>query len=150
MKDEKGSVRTVYIRPMVLAAIFVVAGQIWVYAQWGAERESAGDLADSCLWNAIVTVITVMSIGLMSGFITGTRYEGFVAGVIAACCYVTVLTATILICFELDMTFGLFGMSRDPKEVIGVSLALVLAGAPVFGWILHSRPGKAALGRVGL
>lgn len=150
MKDEKGSVRTVYLRPTVLAVLLVVAGQIWAYAQWGTEREPGDDLAIRWLWNVAATVVTVSAIGLMTGFIAGRRYEGFVAGVIAACCYVTVLTAAILVCFELDLALDVFGMGHDPKLVIGVSLAFVLASAPVFGWLLHSRWGTFLMRRIGL
>jgi hypothetical protein len=150
MKDEKGSVRTVYLRPMVLAALFIVAGQVWISLQWGTEREPGGDMGAGWLWNLAVTMVTVFAIGLMTGFIVGMRYDGFVAGVIAACCYVTVLTATILICFDFDMALGLFGAAQDPKLVIGVSLALVLGTAPLFGWLLYGRWGMSLMSRIGL
>lgn len=139
-----------YMRPVVLAAVFIVTGQVVAYVQWGTVWDSAHDNAAGLFWSAIISAMTALAAGFMAGLVAGRRYEGAMAGAIAACCYAIVLIAALLICFELDHALGLFEIRYDPKSFIIGSLGAVLLSAPLFGWFLHSRTGKNLLRHIGL
>lgn len=150
MKDEKGSVRTVYLRPILLAAMFIAVGQGVTYVKWGTIWTPDYDNSATWFWSAFISALAALAVGLMTGLVAGRRYDGAIAAGIAACCYATVLIAALLICFELDYSLELFEIRYEAKSFIIGSLFAVLASAPLFGWLLHSRAGKALLTRIGL
>lgn len=150
MLERSGAAWRIYIRPFALAAIFTVVGETMMFVLWGMVLYSEGDVLARLLWAVVDAFAMSAVIGLMVGFIVGGRYNGAVAGVISSFCYATVLVAGILICFELDIVLGLFGIRNNPKLYIITVLLATLLSTPLYGWLLHSDKGKALFSRIGL
>lgn len=139
-----------YIRPLALAAVFTVPGDVMLFMYWAGTRYPDGDILANLFWVFASGVGMALAIGLMVGFIVGGRYEGAIAGVIASFCYATVLIAAILISYEADVAMDLFEVRRNPVHFVITAVVPIFLTAPLYGWLLHSNAGKALLSRIGL
>ena len=150
MLDRLAPVWGSYIRPLALAAVFTVPGEAMLFVFWGMVLYPDGDMVAKLLWTAASGVGTAVAIGLMVGFIVGGRYEGTIAGIISSFCYATVLVAAILISYEVDVALDVFGARRDPMLFVLTGFVPTFLTAPLYGWLLHGKAGKALLSRIGL
>ena len=139
-----------YIRPLALAAFFLVPGEAAMFVLWEVTLPSEGSVMARLIWAAVDAVLMTAAVRLLVGFIVGQRYEGAVAAVIASCCYATVLFGGILVCYEIDLELDLFGVRRNPDLFILTSIVPALLSTPLYGWLLHSDFGKSLLARIGL
>lgn len=150
MQGNSAFVRSRYFRPLVLAAFFALPGAAITFVFWGLVVSSGGDVRAKLLYAVASGVGETVAVGFMVGFIVSGRYEGMIAGVISSLCYATVLIAATLICYEIDMALNLFGVPRDPGLFFMTSVVPALLTAPLYGWLLHGRMGKALFARLGL
>ena len=150
MQGRQTPVRRHYIRPLALAAVFMVAGAAMLFVLWGVVLHPDGDSAARLLWAIANAIVMAAAIGLMVGFIVGERYKGGIAMVVSSFCYATVLVAGILVNYEIDLTNDLFGFRRDPALFVQTIVLPAILTAPLYGWLLHGNPGKALLARLGL
>jgi len=150
MKDEQGSVRIVYIRPMVIAGFFAFAGLAILVFFHEFSPDSGIRIGDRLLSAALGAAFMAVAIGAMTGFVVGNRYKGAIAAVLSAFCYAMVWIAGILIGFELDMKFDLFESDESPLSYILAVTIPALLTAPLYGWLLHSGLGRDLLARLGL
>lgn len=150
MQGRSDPVWRVYIRSFAAAAVFTVPSEAMVYVLWGMVLYPDGNIVAKLIWTAVDAVVMALAIGLMVGFIVGQRYEGAVAAVISSFCYAIVLFGGILIGYEIEMEMDLFGVQHDTELFVLTSIVPALLTAPLYGWLLHSKAGKALLVRVGL
>jgi hypothetical protein len=150
MLDRLAPVWGSYIRPLALAAVFTVPGAAILFVYWGMVLYPDGDIVAKLLWAAASGIGMAVAIGLMVGFIVGGRYEGAIAGVISSFCYATVLVAAVLISYEVDVVLDLFGIRRDPMRFVLTGVVPTFLTAPLYGWLLHGKVGKALLARIGM
>lgn len=150
MQGEPAVIRSRYVRPLALAAVFTIPGAAMTFVLWGLVVHPGGDVGTKLFYAAASGIGMSVAIGLMVGFIVSGRYEGTIAGVLSSFCYATVLVAAILICYEADMLLDIFGIHRDPWLFVETSVVPALLTTPLYGWLLHGRAGKILLARVGL
>lgn len=150
MQGNSAVIRSRYVRPLALAAVFTIPGVAMIFVLWGLVAYPDGDVVAKLLWSAASGIGMTVAIGLMVGFIVSGRYEGMIAGVISSFCYATVLVAAILICYEVDMVLDLFGVRGDPGLFVMTSVVPALLTTPLYGWLLHGKAGKAIFARFGL
>jgi predicted MFS family arabinose efflux permease len=139
-----------YVRPLAVATGFTVAGEAMVFVYWGLILHPGGDVVDKLIWTTTCAIGMGGTTGLMAGFIVGERYEGTVAAIISALCYVIVLAAGILVSYKIDTALDLFGVTHDPQLFILTGVVPTLLTAPLYGWLLHGNAGRALLSRIGL
>jgi hypothetical protein len=139
-----------YLRPMVAAVPLTVPGATLVFLFWGLRLHPDGQIMAELVSSAIAGLAMAVAIGLMVGFIVGDRYEGTVAATVSSLCYAIVSIAVILVGYEIDMEIDHSGIPQDPALFAATVVMPFLATMPLYGWLLHSRGGKALLSRFGL
>lgn len=139
-----------FVRPTVVAAVFILPGEAMVWLFRGPHLQTDGDLTAEIVLSLAVGPAMAIAIGLMVGFTVGERHHGLVAGTIASLCYATVTVATILLGFELDTEFDLFRVTENPALFFATVVMPFLVSTPLYGWLLHSRIGDCILSRLRL
>lgn len=143
-------IRQEFVRPIVLAIFFTLAGEILIFLLWGVVLFPAGTLWRKLAWTMVCGLAMGATIGaLVNVFVTG-RQSGRPAGIAAGALYFGVLSLCVLICYEIDHAIGFFGAHEEPLLFILGGLVPAAITAVAYGWLLHAENGRAILSRCGL
>ena len=142
--------RAQFVRPIVVAMALTIFGELLILYMWGIALFPAGSLASKLVWTVTCGIAMGATIGsLVNVFVTG-RIRPRIAALISSLIYFAVLSFCVGLCYQIDLSLRLFGAVEAPALFILGGLIPALLTSVLYGWLLHSARGQAALARVGL
>lgn len=137
-----------FVHAITVAIAMTFLGEMVIFLLWGLVLFPARELVAKFLWTGICGIAMGAVIGAaVNVFVTG-RHEGRPAAGFAALISFSVLSFCTVLCYRLDLTFGLFGAKTDPVLFIAGGLLPALVGSGLYGWVLYSRTGRTLLARL--
>ncbi len=142
--------RSDLVRPIAVAIVFTLVGEVLIFLIWGIGIFPKGTLWRKLVWTITCGVAMGATIGaLVNLFVTG-RLRTRTAAVTAAAIYFSVLAFCIGLCFEIALSVNYFGAREAPVLFIPGGLIPALVTSFGYSWLLYSDSGEAILTRVGL
>jgi len=139
-----------YVRPIILAVALMTGAEFFYLFVFGIMLFPAGPFAGKLIWTltcgiAMGSVVGALTIGLVIG-----RRGATAALLASAAIFSGVGIYCSFLCAGIDAKFNYFG-GREHKTLFVFSGVLpALAGGLLYGWLLHSMPGRAILRRFGI
>lgn len=106
-------------------------------------------LADMPSVTAMEVAVGLVIGSLVNIFVTG-RLQSYKAALTAGLIYFTVLAFCVWLCYQIDLSIGLFGAHESPRLFVLGGLVPAMLTSVVYAWILYSQTGRALLDRAGL
>ncbi len=144
--------RREYTRPIVVATVFTLIGELMLLLFYGVYLSNEGSLIYKIIW-------TLGFCGLGMGFTLGAAIDLFLVNRIpdSKAIWATAAISTVglgiacnWLCTNLDRHFGYFGGAENLALHILPSFFAAAVGGWLIGWLLFSVRGKSVLESVGL
>ena len=142
--------RSDFTRPIVVAVMLTLSGEIVIFFLWGVVFFPGGVLLHKAVWAGTCSLAMGATIGALVNVVVTGRMDGRRAMLWTGSIYFIVLALCTFLCFRIDMaTGGHFGAREAPLLFIAGGLIPALGSSPVYSWLLVSKTGAKFLSRIG-
>ena len=142
--------RTAVIRPIAVAVLFTVVGEIIYFLLWGVIWFPAGELWRKVGWTATCGLAMGIVIGAVVLLLAMQSRKRPPALTVTGAVYAGVLLYCTALCLLIARSVGYFGANSDPALFIGGSVIPIIVSTGFYAWLVATENGAKALARIGL
>ena len=114
--------RREFVRPIVVATVLTLGGEMLVFLIWGLGLFPEGSLLSKFVWTATCGIAMGATIAALTIWLVAGRLDGHRAAAAASVVSFAVLAFCTFLCYRLDLSLDLFGARAAPELFIsGVS-----------------------------
>lgn len=145
--------RKKYLRSLYVCIFFTFLGEASIFVIFGLYLFPDGNLLYKALWTLLFCGVGMGAVlgGLLNIFVVNKARSPQKAIIITiAFSFVLLGVGCNLLCLNLDLTFGYFGVHSNPLFFFFNGLGLSAVGGLIIGSLLFTQKGGELLNKIGL